>query len=222
VTQQLLERDPANMLLTRGPRFRVEAEMVRDNALAASGLLSAKMFGPPVMPFQPDGLWGVFPNSRVAEHDEWTLSPSDDRYRRGIYTFVRRSVRYPSMLVFDAPSREFCIARRSPSDTPLQALTTLNDPAFFEAAQAMARRILKQGGASESSRAAYGFRLATARKPGPQELDTLLSSFDKSLRHFRDNPKEAEAVSGNPDAELAAWTMFSNIVLNLDEAVTKE
>jgi hypothetical protein len=124
--------------------------------------------------------------------------------------------------VFDAPSREFCIARRSPSDTPLQALTTLNDPAFLEAAQAMARRIMKEGGSNESSRAAYGFRLATARKPGAQELDTLLSTFDKSLRHFQGDLKEAEAVSGKPEAEFAAWTMFSNIVLNLDEALTKE
>jgi hypothetical protein len=222
VTPQLLERDPANALLARGPRFRVEAEMVRDNALAASGLLSAKMFGPPVMPYQPSGLWGVFPNNRANERDEWIVSPGEDRYRRGIYTFIRRSVRYPSLLVFDAPSREFCIARRSPSDTPLQALTTLNDPAFLEAAQAMGRRIMKEGGSNESLRAAYGFRLATARKPGAQELDTLLSTFDKSLRHFQADLKEAEAVSGKPDAELAAWTMFSNIVLNLDEAVTKE
>jgi hypothetical protein len=222
VTPQLLERDPPNMLLSRGPRFRVEAEMVRDNVMAASGLLSAKMFGPPVMPYQPDGLWGVFPTSRPSDHDEWVPSPGEDRYRRGIYTFVRRSVRYPSLLVFDAPSREFCIARRSPSDTPLQALTTLNDPAFFEAAQAMARRIMKEGGSSETSRAVYGFRLATARKPAAQEIDSILTSFQSSLAHFRGNLKEAEAVTGKPDAELAAWTMFSNVVLNLDEALTKE
>jgi hypothetical protein len=196
--------------------------MVRDNAMAASGLLSAKMFGPPVMPYQPAGLWGLFPNSRPSEHDEWVPSPGEDRYRRGIYTFVRRSVRYPSLLVFDAPSREFCIARRTPSDTPLQALTILNDPAFFEAAQAMARRIMKEGGSSETSRAAYGFRLATARKPAAQEIDSILTSFQSSLAHFQGNLKEAEAVAGKPDAELAAWTMFSNAVLNLDEAVTKE
>jgi len=210
------------MLLARGPRFRVEAEMVRDNALAASGLLSAKMFGPPVMPYQPSGLWGLFPNSRASEHDEWVLSPGEDRYRRGIYTFVRRSVRYPSLVVFDAPSREFCTARRSTSNTPLQALTVLNDPAFFEAAQAMAKRIMKEGGASQSSRASYGFRLATARKPAAQEIDSILTSFQSSLEHFQGNLKEAEAVSGQPDAELAAWTMFSNVVLNLNETFTKE
>jgi hypothetical protein len=218
VRPELLERDPGNMLLARGPRFRVEAEMVRDIALAASGLLSAKMFGPPVMPPQPNGLWNGF----VGGPEKWEVSPGEDRYRRGLYTFIRRSVRYPSLTVFDAPSREFCTARRTHSDTPLQALTTLNDPAFFEAAQAMARRVLNEGGTSASARAAYAFRLITARKPRPTELDTLLSEFDEDRRYFELNPKEAAALSGKPDAELAAWTMFSNALLNLDEALTKE
>jgi hypothetical protein len=221
VTPALLERDPSNALLARGPRFRVEAEMVRDIALASSGLLSAKMFGPPVMPPQPAGLWDGFPGLRLGP-DEWVVGTGEDRYRRGLYTFIRRSVRYPSLTVFDAPSREFCTARRNHSDTPLQALTTLNDPAFFEAAQAMTRRILAEGGANTSARAVYAFRLATARKPLPQELDTLLSAFDKSRRHFEANLKEAEAASGKPDAELAAWTVFSNALLNLDEVLTKE
>jgi len=221
VTPELLERDPANTLLARGPRFRVEAEMVRDVALAASGQLSSKMFGAPVMPYQPPGLWDGFPGLRLGP-DEWVQSPGEDRYRRGLYTFIRRSVRYPSLTVFDAPSREFCTARRTHSDTPLQALTTLNDPAFFEAAQGMARRLMKEGGASESSRATYAFRLVTARRPVPQELDALLSAFDRSRRRFEKDPKEAQAVAGSPDAELAAWTMFSNALLNLDEALTKE
>jgi mono/diheme cytochrome c family protein len=221
VAPALLERDPTNALLARGPRFRVDAEMVRDVALATSGLLSAKMFGSPVMPPQPDGLWDGFPGLRIGP-DEWVVSPGEDRYRRGLYTFIRRSVRYPSLTVFDAPSREFCTARRNHSDTPLQALTTLNDPAFFEAAQAMARRILAEGGANDTARAVYGFRLATARRPLPQELDTLVSAFDKSRQHFEANLKEAEAASGKPDAELAAWTVFSNALLNLDEVLTKE
>ena len=195
--------------------------MVRDVALAASGQLSSKMFGAPVMPYQPPGLWDGFPGLRLGP-DEWVQSPGEDRYRRGLYTFIRRSVRYPSLTVFDAPSREFCTARRTHSDTPLQALTTLNDPAFFEAAQGMARRLMKEGGASESSRATYAFRLVTARRPVPQELDALLSAFDRSRRRFEKDPKEAQAVAGSPDAELAAWTMFSNALLNLDEALTKE
>ena len=220
-TPALLERDPANALLARGPRFRVEAEMVRDIALSASGLLSSKMYGPPVMPYQPNGLWGTFPGSR-GRRDEWVVSQGEDRYRRALYTFIRRSVRYPSLTVFDAPSREFSTARRNHSDTPLQALTTLNDPSFFESSQAMARRIEKEGGATATSRAIYGFRLVTARKPGAQELDSLLTGFEQDRQYFERNPKEAEGVSGKADAELAAWTMFSNVILNLDEAITKE
>jgi Protein of unknown function (DUF1553)/Protein of unknown function (DUF1549)/Planctomycete cytochrome C len=221
VTPELEEKDPANVLLARGPRFRVEAEMVRDIALKASGLLSTKMYGPAVKPYQPEGLWGWFPGSRVGT-DIWNVSPGEDKYRRALYIYIRRSVRYPSLTVFDAPSREYCVARRPRSDTPLQALTTLNDPAFFEMAQAMGRRIEKEGGTTVSSRAVYGFRLATAREPEGAELDTLISAWDKSRRHFGSNPKEAEAVAGKPDAELAAWIMFSNGLLNLDETLTKE
>jgi hypothetical protein len=131
-------------------------------------------------------------------------------------------VRYPSLTVFDAPSREFCVARRDRTDTPLQALTTLNDPAFFEAAQVMARRIVNEGGASVSSRATYGFRLATSRRPHANELDTLQSAFEKNRQHFENNLKEAEAVCGKADAELAAWTILSNSLLNMDEVLTKE
>jgi hypothetical protein len=220
-TPELLEHDPSNVLLARGPRFRVEAEMVRDISLATSGLLSSKMYGPPVMPHQPDGLWDGFPGLKLGP-DEWVLSAGEDRYRRGLYTFIRRSARYPSLTVFDAPSREFCTARRSRSDTPLQALTTLNDPAFFEAAQAMARRVEHEAGPSEAVRAIYAFRLATSRKPSPKESDALLSAYQKSMQRFAGDLKEAEAVSGKPDAELAAWTMLSNALLNLDEALTKE
>ncbi len=220
-TPTLLERDPSNSLLARGPRFRVEAEMVRDIALAAAGILSSKMFGPPVKPYQPAGLWDGFPGTKL-DDDRWLVSPGEDRYRRGLYVFVRRSVRYPSMTVFDAPSRETCTARRDRTDTPLQALATLNDPAFFETAQAMARRIEKEGGSTASARAVYGFRLVTARKPAADELDMLLSAFEKKRQYFEKNQKEAEALCGKPDAELAAWTIFSNALLNLDEILTKE
>ena len=217
VTPELLERDPANTLLARGPRFRVEAEMVRDIALSTAGLLSAKMFGPPVKPYEPEGLWTWISN----ETEAWKVSPGEDRYRRGVYIFNRRSVRYPSLTVFDAPNREVCVARRDRSDTPLQALTTLNDPAFFEAAKGMAQRILTEGGTSLSSRASYGFRLATSRAPRPKELDTLLSGFHKAQQNYEGHLKEAEEVSGKPDPELAAWVMFSNALLNLDETITK-
>jgi uncharacterized protein DUF1553 len=220
VTPELLEKDPGNALLARGPRLRVEGEMVRDIAMAASGLLSSKMFGPPVMPYQPNGVWGNFVNQGDA--DVWKLSPGEDRYRRGLYTFVRRSARYPSLAVFDAPTREFCTARRTKSDTPLQALATLNDPAFFEAAQAMARRIMKEGGSDASSRAVYGFRLATSRMPRASEKDALLSGYENSVKYYESNPQEAQEVAGQPDAQLAAWTMLSNSLLNLDESISKK
>ena len=220
VTPELLEKDPGNALLARGPRIRVEGEMIRDIAMSASGLLSGKMFGSPVMPYQPEGVWGNFVNQGDA--DRWVVSPQEDRYRRGLYTFVRRSARYPALAVFDAPTREFCTARRTKSDTPLQALTTLNDPAFFEAAQAMAKRIVKEGGADPSSRVTYGFRLATSRVPRASEKDALLSGYEKSLQYYQSNPQEAEQVAGQPDAQLAAWTMLSNSLLNLDESISKK
>jgi hypothetical protein len=219
VTPALLDRDPANILLARGPRFRVEAEMVRDIVLRASGLLSTKIGGPPVMPPQPDGLW-IFPGFRT--DDVWVENQGENRYRRGLYIFIRRSVRYPSLLVFDAPSREFHTARRPRSNTPLQALTTLNDPAFFEAAQAMAERILKEGGATISSRATYGFRLVTSRRPSVVELDALVSAFEKQIHRFLGDQSQAQALAGRSDVELAAWTVVSNALLNLDETVTKE
>ena len=158
VTPELIARDPYNKLYARGPRFRVEAEMVHDIALSASGLLSRKMYGPSVFPYQPEGIWDV-PYS----DDKWVQSPGEDSHRRALYTFARRSAPYPSLVTFDAPSREFCTVRRVRTNTPLQALTTLNDPYFFDAARAMARRIEKEGGDSESERAAYGFRLCSAR-----------------------------------------------------------
>jgi hypothetical protein len=154
VSPSLLERDPNNKLLARGPRFRMEAEMVRDVTLAASGLLSEKTGGPSVFPFQPEGVWSV-PYSR----EQWVLSDGPDRYRRGLYTFWRRSAPYPSFMTFDATSREFCTMKRIRTNTPLQALTTLNDPAFFDAAKGLASRILVEAPSEDQSRLIYGFRL---------------------------------------------------------------
>jgi hypothetical protein len=141
--------------------------------------------------------------------------------RRGLYTTLRRTAIYPSMLAFDAPSRELSIVRRPRSDTPLQALTTLNDPAYFEAAQAMARRILKEAGAENDARAIYGFRLATSRQPKATELSALRSSLAAELQYFDRKLDEARAVSGKADAELAAWTIVSRALLNLDETLTR-
>jgi hypothetical protein len=218
-TSELLDRDPSNVLLARGPRFRVEAEMVRDIALAASGLLSTKMGGPAVFPPQPAGLWS-FPGFQ--DTDLYVESKGEDKHRRSLYTFIRRTVRYPSMTVFDAPSHETSLVRRPRTNTPLQAMTMLNDPAFFEAAQAMAQRILKEGGAETHSQAAYGFRLVMSRYPNEREVDTLVSAFKNELQYFQAHQAEAEKVAGKTDLELAAWTMVSNGLLNLDGTITKE
>jgi hypothetical protein len=223
VTPDLEARDPYNRLLARGPRFRVEAEMVHDIALAASGLLSPKMGGPSVFPYQPEGIWDV-PYS----DDQWVISPGEDRYRRAIYTFIRRSAPYPSLVTFDAPSREFCTVRRVRTNTPLQALTLLNDPLFFDAARAMAKRIMKEAGADPAARATYGFRLCVSRHPAPPELERILAYYREQLAHFRSDPGDAaqviQAGTGRPPGveELAAWTMVSNVLLNLDETITKE
>jgi hypothetical protein len=221
VPPALRERDPYNRLLARGPRFRVEAEMVRDIALAVSGLLSGKVGGPSVFPFQPEGIW-----DNPYSDDRWQTSPGEDRYRRGLYTFTRRTAPYPGLTVFDAPSREFCTARRVRTNTPLQALTTLNDPVFFEAARALAARTLKEAAAAPEERAAHAFRLCTARRPQHPELAPLLSFEERQLARFKADPEAARAVAGpapaGEAAELAAWTMVANVLLNLDETLTKE
>jgi len=218
-TPTLLERDPRNVLLARGARYRVEAEIVRDITLSVSGLLTLKMGGPPVMPPQPPGLWS-FPVA--APNDNWVESKGEDKYRRGLYVFVRRTVRYPSLLIFDAPSRETTIARRSASNTPFQALTRLNDPAFFEASQALAKRIKMEGGADTLSRLSYGFGLVTSRTPKETEIALLRKNFDQQREYFSKNLEEAKDVSGEPDADSAAWVMVSNSLLNLNETITRE
>ncbi|MGO9274024.1 MAG: DUF1553 domain-containing protein [Terriglobia bacterium] len=223
VTPELEERDSYNKLLARGPRFRVEAEMVRDMALAASGLLSPKIGGPSVFPSQPEGVW-----DRPYSDAKWVESKGEDRYRRGIYVFVRRTSPYPSLTTFDAPSREFCTVRRTRTNTPLQALTTLNDPVYFEAAQALAQRMMKDVGPDEAARATYGFRRALTRHATPPELDKILTFYRQQLDRFRNDTKAAaEVVKGYGDPSLnvskqAAWTMVANVMLNLDEAITKE
>lgn len=223
VTPELEERDPYNKLLARGPRFRVEGEMVRDITLAASGLLSPKIGGPSVYPYQVPGLW-----DRPYSKAKWVTSDREDRYRRGIYTFLRRTSPYPSLSIFDAPSREFCTVRRVRTNTPLQTLTTLNDPVFFEAARALARRIVEDAGPDAAARATYGFRRSLSRRPAPQELERLLAFWRTALERFQKDPKSAAEVvkdDASPSSqrpELAAWTMVSNVLMNLDETITKE
>ncbi|MCW3098872.1 MAG: hypothetical protein JWL77_4490 [Chthonomonadaceae bacterium] len=222
VSTALEERDPTNRLLARGPRFRMEAEMLRDSALSCAGLLSLKVGGPSVFPFQPEGIW-VMPYNG----DLWKLSDGDDHYRRGLYTFWRRTSPYPSFLSFDASSREYCTVRRIRTTTPLQALTTLNDPAFFDAARGLARRMKAEGGSAISDRLIFGFRACVARRPKPDEVRRLSALYTKELTRYQANAKAALSIAGGkmaqPDtAEIAALTIVANVLLNLDETLTKE
>jgi hypothetical protein len=224
LTPASYERDPYNRLLARGPRFRMEAEMIRDHMLAACGLLSTKSGGPSVFPLQADTS-GVVAINKV--DTAWAPSPGEDRYRRGIYTHWRRTAPFAAFAVFDAPSREVCCVRRPRTNTPLQALTAMNDPAFFDASRGLARRILSEGGDDERGRIAYGFRLCTSRKPAADEVDVLEKALQRELEHFRKDKASAKAVFKGTEApkdlpEAAAWTLIANVLLNLDETVTKE
>lgn len=225
VTDELIARDPQNRLLARGPRFRLSAEMIRDQALSVSGLLAQKLYGPPVRPLQPNQ--GV--NAAFGSAIDWKTSEGDDKFRRGLYTTWRRSNPYPSMMAFDAVNREVCTVRRDRTNTPLQALVTLNDPVYVEAAQALARRIAKHGG-STAERVAYGFRLATARAPESSEQARLVKLFDVVRSKYADNTEAAMAIATMPlgpvpegadVVDLAAWTVVGNVLLNLDEMFMK-
>ena len=231
IKPDLYNRDPYNRLLARGPRFRVEAEIVRDTALAASGLLNPKIGGPsifspaPAFLFQPPASYAPFP---------WTEETGPDRYRRALYTFRRRSTPYPVLQVFDAPNGDFACVRRLRSNTPLQALVCLNEPLFVECAQALARKTLSEGGRTDAERVTYAFRRALARPPTGEERTELLSLLTRQLTRISEgwvNANSIASVSDQPSAklpkganptQLAAYTVVSRVILNLDEALTKE
>jgi hypothetical protein len=226
VTPELQQRDPDNRLLARGPRVRLSAETVRDQALAVSGLLSHKLYGPPVKPPQPAlGL-----NAAFGSAIDWQTSAGEDRHRRALYTLWRRSNPYPSMATFDAPNREVCTVRRGRTNTPLQALVTLNDPVYVEAAQALARKIVADGGTDAPERARYAFRVCLSRPPQDAELARLVRLYEQALERLRPHPDQARKLAADPlgpppegrdVAELAAWTVVGNVLLNLDEALMK-
>ena len=223
------ERDPDNRLLARGPRFRLPGEFVRDQALAASGLLATKIGGPSVKPYHPPGLY-----EQITEGSGTTVyvpGKGEDLHRRSLYTYWKRSVPNPAMMLFDAPFRETCVMRRPRTNTPLQALNLLNDPTYVEASRRLAQRMLLEGGASTSSRLTHGFRLVTARHPRPAEMTILTASLERTLLDFQADQAGAEALlqvgeattqPGLNAAELAAYTTVASTLLNLDETVTKE
>ncbi|HEX4945760.1 MAG TPA: PSD1 and planctomycete cytochrome C domain-containing protein [Blastocatellia bacterium] len=213
--------DPDNRLLARGPRFRLEAEMIRDLGLTASGLLSRKLGGPSVFPLQPEGVW-----TSPYSSEKWRTSEGEDRYRRSLYTFIRRTAPFPQMMTFDGTSRETCTVRRVRTNTPLQALTMLNDEAAMENARGLAARMLREGGATLPARLTYGFRACLMRKPEAAELERLVALYKQQLTNFTAQPNTALKISQDSKlankAEFAALTMVANVLLNLDETVTKE
>lgn len=225
VTRELLEKDPHNRLFARGPRFRLDAETVRDNALAISGLLNRKLGGPSVFPFQPEGVW-----ANPYSGDKWFSSDGGNQYRRGLYTFWRRTAPYATFMAFDAPSREVACERRPRSNTPLQALATLNDRAFLECANGLARRMMYEVKGDAAERLKYGFRLCIARPPSEAESKALLDLYELAIADYRKDKDAARKLAlllglPQPDldsAELAAWTVIANVLLNLDETITKE
>lgn len=226
MTPESLARDPDNRFCARGPRFRLEAEAIRDNALAAAGLLSLKAGGPPVRPFQPDGLWTKVGGAPL----QYVTSPGDERYRRGIYVVWKRSALYPSFVNFDATSRLVCLPRRSRTNTPLQALTLLNDPVYVEVALALAQRVVaERPAASVDERIRHAFRLCLVREPTAAEGTALARLYRLQRDAGLDNPQAAQQLIGGPAdsgqtsaVEMAAWHSVATALLNLDETITKD
>ncbi len=222
--------DPENRLLARGPRFRLDAEMLRDQALCVSGLLVEKLGGPSVKPPQPDGLWFAvgYSGSNTVRFKPDT--GADKTHRRTLYTFIKRTSPPPQLTTFDAPSREACCVHRERTNTPLQALLLMNDPQYVECARALAERTMREGGAEPRRRAAWMFQEVACRPPDEEETEELVSLYRDHLKHYQENVEAAEQLARVGDSEvdnqldatqLAAWTMLGNLVLNLDEVVSK-
>ena len=223
VSPELKERDPENILLARSPRLRVEAEVIRDIALTASGLMQHRIGGPSVLPPQPAGITDLSRGNLI-----WVTATGPDRYRRGMYTFWKRTSPYPGMTVFDAPTADEAAVQRIRSNTPLQALTTLNDEVFVEAAQALALRVIREAQPDDAARLRYGFRLCVAREPDAFEDSTLRNVLSQEQKRFREKPDAAKALmpkdapAGLQAAEYVPWFSLARVLLNLDETITRE
>lgn len=226
-SRESLRRDPGNRLMAHYPRQRLEAEAVRDFALSVSGLINPKIGGPSIFPYQPPGLWEqvAFEGTR-----KWEQSKGSDNYRRGLYVYWRRSIPYASFVTFDAASRETCTVKRPRTNTPLQALVLMNDPVYVEAARTFGLRIMKNGGDSINDRVDYAFRTCLSRNPSKAEMERMTNAFREELQHFLDHRADANQlvnIGATPPptdidpVELAAWTMIVQVLLNLDETITK-
>ena len=228
-TVRLHEKDPDNILLARGPRFRLMGEFVRDQALAASGLLASRIGGPSVKPYHPPGIYEQITAGNG--YNTYVPGKGEDLRRRSMYTYWKRSVPHPAMLLFDAPFRESCALKRPRTNTPLQALNLLNDPTYVEASRFIAQRMMKEGGDSVASRLTFGFKLLLSRAPKPAELAVLSAALERSQAEFTKDAEAAKALLSAGDAgwdaalnpaELAAFTTVASTLLNLDETITKE
>jgi hypothetical protein len=235
VNKALLEKDPANRLLARGPRLRLAAETIRDQALAASGLLVEKVGGPSIKGYQPAGLWEEVTSEGAGgggySGQKYQQEKGEPLYRRSLYCFWKRTVPPPIMAVFDAPTREICTVRRSRTNTPLQALALMNDTIFVESARKLAERAMSEGGTKPAERITHAFRLAVARKPSESELKVLVEGFKYHLGNYFAEPESAnKLVSVGESAravtldarELAAYTAVANVILNMDQTITRE
>jgi hypothetical protein len=226
VRPELALKDPDNRLLARGPRVRLSAEIVRDQALAVSGLLVNKLGGPSVKPYQPAGLW-----TELSGTEDYEPDSGENLYRRSLYTFWKRAVAPPFMLNFDAAAREACVVRETRTNTPLQALNIMNDVTFMEASRVLAQRVMIEAGPDPEKRLGLAFRLAAARLPKPAELQILLDGLAHHLENYRQDSKAAVKLAGTGKfavnekldlCELAAYTTMASLILNLDEVITKE
>ena len=233
VTEELLAKDPENLLLARAPRFRLPAETIRDQALKISGLLNLKIGGPSVKPYQPDKMWSslTFQNMDENSTNFYTPDTGDKLYRRGLYTFWKRTIAPPRMQIFDASDRERCSMRTEITNTPMQAMVLLNDPTYIEASRHLARRMIREGGKRRADRIRYGYRLALACEPGPERQQILGEGLKDYKAHFKKHREDAQALIaiGDSDADqgirdtvLAAYTMLASVILNLDEVITRE
>jgi hypothetical protein len=224
----VVRADPYNYWLARQSRFRLDAEMVRDSALALSGLLTHKLGGRSVKPYQPEGYWdhcNTFQGKLVYDQDH-----GEDLYRRGLYSYWKRTFLHPAMLAFDAPSREECTAERPRSNTPLQALVLLNDPTYVEAARVFAERIIREGGETTDSRLQFAYRHAFARLPRSEEVNLLTSMLQQHMEQYRAAPDAAAEIirvgewpvpSDIDSVDLAAWTSVARVIMNLHETITR-
>ena len=222
------EVDPDNRLYARGPRYRLSAEMIRDQALLVSGLLVEKLGGPSVKPYQPDGLYKDMAFGGMTGYDQ---AKGEGLWRRSLYTFWKRTILAPNMQAFDATAREFCNVRETRTNTPLQSLNLMNDVTYIEAARMLAERLLKEGGTTAEQRIAWAFRLITSRQPSEQEAQVLMRHLDRQKDYFKRNPDEVKKLLAvgekrNDDkldkVEIAAYATTASLLLNLDEVITKQ